>query len=370
MPSPTEAVSVSRRSAKSMIDFPTSVFHYQILQTQLRIHGLSPLLTSPSTVRDNYTYLRRGVRFVALSSDPRHDLSEPHQIQYGFIRTGTKATSFRAWSFQIQQGISTVLLYLENSVTLVVGGASGIGKASVRAFLDEGTRVVIWDIEEVDTPVCDRDQCVAMQLDISDQAAVEKAIIETESLVGSIDHLVHAAAIGSGKYGFPFTNLEPQDWNRILEVNVTGMVNVAHSLSPHMVRHGRGTMVFVASVAGQIGSPTDPPYSASKAANINFAQVMARDLASSGIRVNTVCPGMVKTPLNRLVWKSWNERQPPDGKLSYEEWGERKIQQMIPLGTWQQPEDIADMILFLSSTRTAQVTGQTINVDGGFVMHW
>ncbi len=128
-------------------------------------------------------------------------------------------------------------------------------------------------------------------------------------------------------------------------------------------------MVFVASVAGQIGSPTDPPYSASKAANINFAQVMARDLAASGIRVNTVCPGMVKTPLNRGVWQSWNDRQPENQKLSYEDWGDAKVQSLIPMGTWQKPEDVADMILFLSSSRTSQVTGQTINVDGGYVMH-
>ena len=263
-----------------------------------------------------------------------------------------------------------MLLHLEESVALVVGGASGIGRASVEAFLDEGARIVIWDIASARTPVSDRERCTELLVDISDQAAVERAIAETESLVGSVDHLVHAAAVGSGKYGFPYTNLAPQDWTRILEVNVAGMVNVAHAVGPHMVGHGGGTMVFVASVAGQIGSPTDPPYSASKAANINFAQVMARDLASNGIRVNTVCPGMVKTPLNRLVWKSWNELQPENGKLSYEEWGKRKIQQMIPLGTWQQPEDIANMILFLSSSRAAQVTGQTINVDGGFVMHW
>jgi 2-hydroxycyclohexanecarboxyl-CoA dehydrogenase len=261
-------------------------------------------------------------------------------------------------------------LHLKDSVALVVGGASGIGKASVDGFLDEGARVVIWDIAPVAAKTEEPDRCVAFQVDISDLAAVKRATAETESLVGSVSHLVHAAAIGSGKYGFPFTNLEPQDWTRILEVNVTGMVNVAHNIGPHMVRHGSGTMVFVASVAGQIGSPTDPPYSASKAANINFAQVMARDLAASGVRVNTVCPGMVKTPLNRLVWQSWNDRQPADGKLSYEEWGDEKVQKMIPLGTWQQPEDIADMILFLSSRRAAQVTGQTINVDGGFVMHW
>ena len=96
---------------------------------------------------------------------------------------------------------------------------------------------------------------------------------------GPVEHLVHAAAIGSGKFGFPFTNLTPADWPRVLEVNIVGMVNIAHAVAPLLVERRRGTLVFIASVAGQIGSPTDPPYSASKAANINFAQCLARDLA-------------------------------------------------------------------------------------------
>jgi 2-hydroxycyclohexanecarboxyl-CoA dehydrogenase len=137
-----------------------------------------------------------------------------------------------------------------------------------------------------------------------------------------------------------------------------------------MVERKRGTMVFIASVAGQIGSPTDPPYSASKAANINFAQCMAKDLAAHGVRVNTVCPGMVKTPLNEAVWRAWHDQQPAASRKSYEEWTAEKIKNVVPLGRWQRPEDIADMVVFLSSERAAQITGQTINVDGGFVMHW
>src|SRR5688572_7127779 len=148
-----------------------------------------------------------------------------------------------------------------------------------------------------------------------------------------------------------------------------GMVHVAHALAPAMAGRGRGTMVFVASVAGQIGSQTDPPYSASKAANINFAQCLAKDLAPRGVRVNTVCPGMVQTPLNRSVWQAWHDRAAPAERLTYEEWAGRKIQAVVPLGKWQTPEAIADMIVFLSSDRAAHVTGQTINVDGGFVMH-
>ncbi|MFG0333214.1 MAG: SDR family NAD(P)-dependent oxidoreductase, partial [Maioricimonas sp. JB049] len=158
--------------------------------------------------------------------------------------------------------------------------------------------------------------------------------------------------------------------NRVLEVNILGMVNVAHAFAPALQQRRQGSMQFLGSVAGQIGSPTDPPYSASKAAGINFAQCLAKDLAPHGIRVNTVCPGMVKTPLNRSVWQAWNERQEPSQQLSYDEWAQQKIRQLVPLGRWQTPEEVAATILFLLSPHAASITGQTINVDGGYVMHW
>ena len=263
-------------------------------------------------------------------------------------------------------------LNLTNHIAIVTGGASGIGRAVVEGFLAEGCRVALWDaspkVKDVAAPL--GANAAGFQVDVTDFAAVGEALRQTEKQLGPVDHLLHAAAIGSGKFGFPFTNLSPADWWRVLEVNILGMTNVAHALAPLMMERRRGTMVFIASVAGQIGSPTDPPYSASKAANINFAQCMARDLASHGVRVNTVCPGMVKTPLNESVWRSWHDRQPPDGRKSYEEWATEKIKTVVPLGRWQQPTDVADMVVFLSSERAAQVTGQTINVDGGFVMHW
>ena len=129
-------------------------------------------------------------------------------------------------------------------------------------------------------------------------------------------------------------------------------------------------MLFLASVAGQIGSQTDPPYSASKAALINFAQCAAKDLAPYGVRVNALCPGMVETALSRSVWEAWNGRQPEAERRSYEEWADEKVRRVVPLGRWQQPEDVAAMAVFLASARAANVTGQTVNVDGGYVMHW
>jgi 2-hydroxycyclohexanecarboxyl-CoA dehydrogenase len=267
-------------------------------------------------------------------------------------------------------------LDLDEHIAVVTGGASGIGWACARMLAQEGCRVALWDVSP---DVKDAAATLAAEarrpthgvtLDVSDKAAVASALMQTEAALGPVRHLVHAAAVGSGKFGFPFTNLEPEDWPRVLKVNVMGMVHVAHALAPGMVARKAGTMVFVASVAGQIGSQTDPPYSASKAANINFAQCLAKDLAPHNVRVNVVNPGMVRTTLNRAVWEAWNRQQPPERRRSYEDWAGEKVRAVAPLGRWQEPEDVANMVVFLSSERAAQVTGQSVNVDGGQVMRW
>jgi 2-hydroxycyclohexanecarboxyl-CoA dehydrogenase len=266
-------------------------------------------------------------------------------------------------------------LMLTNRVALVTGGASGIGRATALAFAAEGAHVALWDLNDKTEVVAEEIgsrfpvKTTGIAVDVTNEADVQTALKRTAEALGPIEHVVHAAAIGSGKFGFPFTQLQPSDWPRVMTVNVMGMVHIAHALAPHLIERARGTFVFIASVAGQIGSQTDPPYSASKAANINFAQCLAKDLAPHKIRVNTVCPGMVQTALNRLTWQSWQNQNPPENSLTYEEWGRRKIGSLVPLGKWQTPEAIADMIVFLSSDRSSHVTGQTINVDGGFVMH-
>lgn len=266
-------------------------------------------------------------------------------------------------------------LELDGHVAVVTGGASGIGLACARALAREGCGVALWDLSPLVGEAAAKIRgelgvdALGFQVDVADFEAVQAALRETESALGPVGRLVHAAAMGSGKFGFPFTNLGPGDWPRVLEVNVLGMVHVAQALAAGMAERKGGAMVFIGSVAGQIGSQTDPPYSASKAAGINFAQCLAKDLAPHGVRVNTVNPGMVRTPLNQGVWQAWNDRQPPDKQRSYDEWAAEKIRAVAPLGRWQQPEDIADMVVFLSSARAKQVTGQTINVDGGQVMH-
>ncbi len=267
-------------------------------------------------------------------------------------------------------------LGLKGQVAVVAGAAQGIGRAIAQAFAAEGANVALLDRDEsVQTtagtiaesgPV----QALALRADVTDSAAMQQAADEIRVRLGRIDHVVFAVGIGSGKFGFPFWNLTPEDWPRVLMVNVVGAVNVAHAFTPTLREAGAGTLLFLSSVAGQIGSQTDPPYSASKAALINFAQCAAKDLAPFGVRVNTLCPGMVQTALNRAVYEAWARQQPEGQRSTYEAWAGEKVRKVCPLGRWQTPEDIAAMAVFLASTRAVNVTGQTINVDGGFVMHW
>ncbi len=266
-------------------------------------------------------------------------------------------------------------LELNGHVAVVTGGASGIGLACARGLAREGCHVALWDVSlpagEAARIAADfGGPALGLVVDVCDFARVEAAVRETEAALGPISHVVHSAAVGSGQFGFPFTNLRPADWPRVLEVNVMGMVHVAHATAVGMVTRAGGTMVFIGSPAGQVGSQTDPPYSASKAAGINFAQCLAKDLAPHNIRVNTVNPGMVQTRLTRGIWQAWWEQQPLEQRRSFEEWAGGKARALAPLGRCQESADVADMVAFLSSARANQVTGQTINVDGGQVMHW
>ncbi len=267
-------------------------------------------------------------------------------------------------------------LGLSGDVAVIVGGAKGIGRAIAAAFAEEGANLALVDrdpsVNATAAELAAQHRVRALPLvgDVTDAAAMRSTADRIKAEFGRLDHVVHAAAIGSGKFGFPFWNLEPSDWPRVLEVNVVGNANVAHAFAPSLIEARSGTMLFIASIAGQIGSQTDPPYSASKAAVINFMQCCAKDLAPYGVRVNALSPGMVKTELNRAVWAAWAARQRPEERQSYEEWASDKIRRLVPLGRWQDQEDVAAMVVFLASKRAKNVTGQTINVDGGMVMHW
>jgi NAD(P)-dependent dehydrogenase (short-subunit alcohol dehydrogenase family) len=267
-----------------------------------------------------------------------------------------------------------VNLELEDRVVAVFGGARGIGRAIADGFATEGARVVVCDIapETAELPTIPaeppRQPLTGLLVDATNQPEVESVARSIVERFGRCDAVVYAAGIGSGQFGFPFWNVDPARWPRVFEVNLYGAVHVAHAFRESLIA-SQGSLLFLSSVAGQIGSQTDPPYSAAKAAVLNFMQCAARDFAPFGVRVNAICPGMVKTDLNRSVYEAWAARQSADAAIpAYEAWAEEKIRRVVPLGRWQTAEDVAAAALFLSSPRAANVTGQQFNVDGGFVI--
>lgn len=256
-------------------------------------------------------------------------------------------------------------IQLTNQTVAITGGAKGIGLAIANAFLEAGAKVLAIDLDAESLArfrSSAPDRIDTLCVNVAEFDALKTGLGDR-----GIDHLVCAAAIGSGKMGFPFWNLEPGDWARVLDITLMGTVNAVHACVPALLagETARKSVLLLASVAGQIGSQTDPPYSACKAATINFAQLAAKDFAPYGIRVNTLSPGMVKTNLNRAVFESSKE----SAHLSYEEWAGEKIKRVSPLGRWQEPEEFGAMAVFLASDYGRNLTGQTLNIDGGQVMH-
>lgn len=249
-------------------------------------------------------------------------------------------------------------LNLKDQTVAVFGGASGIGAAISAGFAAEGCSVRGLDIQG------DSARGIVAG-DVCDYSSVH-AFADSFS---TVDHVVFCVGVGSGKFGFPFWNLEPQDWSRVLEINLIGAVNVAHAFAPKLIARGAGSLLFLVSVAGQIGSQTDPPYSAAKAGLINFTQCAAKDLAPHGVRVNALSPGMVRTSLNESVWSASQAHLPEPERQDYAVWAEEKIRKVSPLGRWQTPEEYAAMACYLASDHARNITGQTLNVDGGQVMH-
>ncbi len=253
---------------------------------------------------------------------------------------------------------------LSGQSVVVCGAGRGIGRAIADAFHGEGCQVIGFDISAGDS----EHPPAAYEIVTGDVTAAEQVAAFARQ-TGAVDHLIYAVGIGSGQFGFPFWNVDPAAWGRVLDVNLVGAARVATAFAPAMIDRRRGSLLFFTSVAGQIGSQTDPPYSASKAGLINFMQCTAKDLAAHGVRANAISPGMVKTELNRSVWRWGQERLPEAERVDYETWAEAKIRQVSPLGRWQEPDEFAAMAIYLASDLARNITGQTINIDGGWVMH-
>ena len=252
-------------------------------------------------------------------------------------------------------------LHLTGQTVAIIGSSQGIGRAVADAFLAEGCTVRGFD-RALPTATAPFETTLG---DVTSFPALQ-AFAATFAV---IDHVVFTVGVGSGKFGFPFWNLAPSDWARVLDLNLIGAVNVAHAFAPGLIARGTGSLLVFTSVAGQIGSQTDPPYSAAKAGLINFMQCAAKDFAPHNIRVNALSPGMVQTALNESVWAAGQATLPASARQPYADWAAEKIRKISPLGRWQTPAEFAAMATYLASPHAKNITGQTLNIDGGQVMH-
>lgn len=255
-------------------------------------------------------------------------------------------------------------LQLNGQGVVVFGAGRGIGLAIATAFAAEGCHVVGFDRQPPAPSI--KDTSIEF---VSGDVTLIDDIRRVADSNGDIQHVVFSVGVASGVAGFPFWNLNPSDWARVLDVNLLGAVNVAHVFAPKLAAKKQGTFLFLASVAGQTGSQTDPPYSAAKAALINFMQCSARDLAPYGVRSNAIAPGMVQSDLTESIWQTSQARLPESQRCSFQAWSEEKLRRVSPLGRWQSAEECAAMSVYLASENAKNITGQTINIDGGQVMH-
>ena len=229
---------------------------------------------------------------------------------------------------------------LKGKTAIVTGGAAGIGAAIVERFKAEGTKVVVLDLNS-EKPV-----------DITNYEAVKQAV----AAAGPVDILVNNAGWDMFK---PFLKTDPTFWQKIISINLTGALNLMHNVLPGMVERGGGKVVNIASDAGRVGSSGEAVYSACKGGIIAITKTLARELASKGVRLNTVCPGLTETGMLESFMQGAGN---PD-KLR------EAYRRAIPIGRLGKPEDIPGAVLFLASDDADFITGQTLSVSGGLTMH-
>jgi 2-hydroxycyclohexanecarboxyl-CoA dehydrogenase len=247
---------------------------------------------------------------------------------------------------------------LTDQVVLVTGGGRGIGAAICERLGAEGVGVGVLDLNPDDAAaVVERisaagGKATALSADIADRSAVIAAVNSIEQQLGAITGLVNNAGWDKA---VNFLSSDPQLWEKVININLYGPINVTHAVLSRMSEHGRGRVVSISSDAGRVGSSGEGVYSACKGGIIAMMKTLAREHARQGITFNTVCPGPTDTALLADFDRS--------GKL------QAALAKAIPMRRLAQPDDYPGIVAFLLSDDAAFITGQTLSVSGGLSMH-
>ncbi len=244
---------------------------------------------------------------------------------------------------------------LDGKVAIITGAGSGIGRASAIRFAAEGAKVVLGDMNDTvhETAAMIGDAATAVQMDAGDEADVAAIVAKALELHGAIDIAFANAGISGGMEGIFDNTVE--NFTSVLRVNLIGpWLMVKHAGKVMADANRCGSIILTASVAGIRSGAGGPPYSASKAGVINLAKVTAQQLSGTGVRCNAICPGLTETGMTKPTFDYARDKDVM-----------HKVGRLNPLHRGAQPEELANVALFLASDQASYVNGQAIAVDGG-----
>jgi 3-oxoacyl-[acyl-carrier protein] reductase len=247
---------------------------------------------------------------------------------------------------------------LEGRVAIVTGGGGGLGEGICAALATAGAAVAVVDVareeaERVAEQVSsDASRCIALEADVSERLSTEKMVEKVVGELGGVDILVNNAAIYPLR---PWTEIEEEEWDRVMAVNLKGYFLCARVAFPHMKDRGHGRIINVASITFFIGWAGFLDYVSSKGAVIGFTRTLAREVGPEGVTVNAISPGAFPTAAERV--------HPDQEALN------RRILEQQCLKRRGTPEDVGNLVTFLAGDEASFITGQTIMIDGGWAMH-
>ncbi len=248
----------------------------------------------------------------------------------------------------------------ENKVALITGAGSGLGLATVKAFAESGALVVLADRNEKSVRSATEEltaqghKALAIVCDVSDDAQVEAMVHQTVTTFGRLDAAYNNAGVQNVLAETADTTRE--DYDRVMAINLRGVWICMKFELQQMRKQGSGTIVNCSSLGGLVGSPERGIYHAAKHGVLGFTKSAALEYAARGIRINAICPGLIQTPMSdQMIAAGQAEAL-------------KAMEKSIPMGRVGRPEKIANAVLWLCSDAASYVTGQSISVDGGFIM--